>query len=892
MNIQEIPIAAKSDRRDGDQWLPLWMHANDCAGMMEWLWDKWLPEAERRLLCADHSASDMKRLCRFLGLIHDIGKATPGFQREITAFLEEVRARLAAHGYIVPALSQEKTPHALAGEAILRSLGCHASVAAVVGAHHGKPQSSVRPASLLDKKSRSFYGTQKALWSGLWQALLQSALAACGWTSPSELPVLSLEQQILLSGLLIMADWIASNPYYFPLISTADNGSPQRYPARVKAGWDRLALPGFWQNACPDLNGQLFFSRFGFAPNPVQQLVIDAASAAQRPGIFIVEAQMGVGKTEAALAAAEMLAGRQGRDGVFFGLPTQATANGIFPRLAQWARKQAEETRMAIRLAHGMAELNEDYRALFHGRSSVDDVDNGNDVDAGLAVHAWFQGRKLALLSNFVIGTVDQLLMSALKQKHVMLRHLGLAGKIVVVDEVHAYDAYMSQYLDMALTWLGDYGVPVILLSATLPAWRRRELVASYLGESTLPSAPWQTSGAYPLLTWTDGQAVRQETAAWEEPGRAVALTRTDDAERMELLSDALADGGCACVIMNTVARAQAFAEEVQACMPDFRVILFHAQFLMPDRAEVERELQRCLGKNSGPAERERLIVVGTQVLEQSLDIDADVMLTELCPMDLLLQRLGRLHRHRHHDAIRPQRLRQAQCYVLTPRDGSLERGSEVIYGQWPLLRTMALLPERLILPDDIPALVQEVYDETRFSEAERAAKAAYDKARRDARNKALVFRMEQPDDLGDQIGGWLDNAAFLSDARARAAVRDGDSTVEVIVLMEKDGRICFLPWQNGGAQAPCDRVPSEQEQRDLFRQRLKLPGLFCRAWMVENTILELERTTLRRFGEWQSAPLLRGELVLLLDENLRAELCGYTLRYNKELGLTYKKAK
>ena len=198
-------------------------------------------------------------------------------------------------------------------------------------------------------------------------------------------------------------------------------------------------------------------------PNSLQSEILDITGDADKPGIYILEAPMGIGKTEAALSAAEILAAKYGSGGVFFGMPTQATSNGIFVRLEDWAKKNADEekTLHSIRLAHAAAELNDDYHDLVSGDSVMYDEDG-----SGLVVHSGLSGRKQALLSDFVIGTVDQMLLAALKQKHVMLRHLGLAGKVVIVDECQAYDAYMNCYLDRVMTWLGVYKVPVIILSS------------------------------------------------------------------------------------------------------------------------------------------------------------------------------------------------------------------------------------------------------------------------------------------------------------------------------------------------------------------------------------------------------------------------------------------
>ena len=381
------------------------------------------------------------------------------------------------------------------------------------------------------------------------------------------------------------------------------------YPARVDRAWEKLALPFPWEAQPGIADPQEFAVRFGFAPNAVQRAVLEAVDTAAEPGILILEAQMGVGKTEAALAAAEIMASRFGLGGVFFGLPTQATANGIFPRLLGWADTQSEETLpQAIKLAHGMAELNECYlRLQGRGVQLEEDAQEEHQVQ----VHQWFRGNKQALLANFVIGTVDQLLLAALAQKHVMLRHLGLAGKVVIIDECHAYDTYMNCYLDRTLEWLGWYKVPVILLSATLPARRRTELVEAYQQKKAAPDAPWETSCGYPLLIWTNGAEVKQTAIPSDAPGQTVQLTTLTEPELPALLRRKLAEGGCAGVIVNTVKKAQKIAQLLRESLPDKEVQLFHAQFLMPDRAARENQLMARIGKGSTPKERNDLIVVG-----------------------------------------------------------------------------------------------------------------------------------------------------------------------------------------------------------------------------------------------------------------------------------------
>ena len=689
-----------------------------------------------------------------------------------------------------------------------------------------------------------------------------------------------MKAQILLTGLLIMADWLASNTYLFPTIDVETNGKMNLYPSRVERAMERIRLPDFWIPGENDfgMDAELFELRFGFSPNRVQQTVMEIAQQVSEPGIFIVEAQMGIGKTEAALAAAEILGKKAECGGIFFGLPTQATANGLFPRLVKWAEQQSEGVKLGIRLAHGATELNEDYQRMVQkSSSSMED-----DGDSNLVVHSWFEGKKVALLADFVIGTVDQFLMAGLRQKHVMLRHLGLAGKVVIIDECHAYDAYMNCFLDTVLQWLGEYKVPVILLSATLPSERRAELVSAYVNRTIDTDDFWCNTTGYPLFTWTDAGAIYQKKMKWNETQTSVQILKLLDEERISVLKIELREGGCAGVILNTVKRAQEFTELVKEQLPEYDVILIHSQFLMPDRAEIEQEILKRTGKTSNPEQRNRLIVVGTQVLEQSLDIDFDVMITDLCPIDLLLQRIGREHRHK--GRVRPQPLQNARCYVLTE--------TNAIYEPWILERTRQELPDLVQIPVNIPELVQRVY-----AEPEDAQKndlwEEYRKNKKEMEKKAKGFRVPEPDEEEDpdenNIAEWLSNTDLdLSDAKAQAAVRLGNPSVEVLVLRKKEDGVFFLPWQFEGQRVSADMIPSGEETAQILKQRLRLPAYFVQKFRYENVIKELSKKTKENFPEWQFSSQLKEELVLLLDETLSTVLDGSFVHYDQKLGLIY----
>ena len=437
--------------------------------------------------------------------------------------------------------------------------------------------------------------------------------------------------------------------------------------------------------------------------------------------------------------------------------------------------------------------------------------------------------------------------------------------------------------------------MPVILLSATLPARRRAELVEAYQQKKAVPDAPWKTSCGYPLLTWTDGAEVKQTAIPPDAPGKTVQLTTLTEPELPALLRRKLAEGGCAGVIVNTVKKAQKIAQLLRESLPDKEVQLFHAQFLMPDRAARENQLMARIGKGSAPERRNDLIVVGTQVMEQSLDIDLDVLVTELCPMDLLLQRIGRLHRHRR---SRPAPLQQACCAVLDTGEDAFDAGSEAVYGQWLLWRTRKFLPRSIRLPEEISPLVQQVYGWER--EAPGGAqgeemRCVYEQTQEKKKARAEVYLVPQPETHRlaqlNTLDDWMQNEGARSDPAARAAVRDGDPSVEVLIMQcRADGSIHFLPWQEGGSAVAADSPPPPETALKIARQKLRLPAVFGKAWKVDRVIRELEADNRSRLAAWQLSPLLHGELILLLDENLTARLAGMELCYDRENGLYYQK--
>ena len=868
-------MAAKSSSSDKSKWLSFTAHSEDTADMICRIYDKWLSLKERRYIAVqldnksdiDTAVSNARNYCRLIALLHDIGKLTPAFQSKITDNITGHRELLLKYGFDLDRINnQQKTPHNAAGYAILEELGFPSELAIIVGAHHGKCSEDDLESSCHLENYYGYKSAQKREWHILWEKWSGYALSECGYSSANELPIPNVRLQMILTALLVMSDWLASNTDNFPLTDVFCKPTDRK--ERLYTAWKNIGLPLSWQADNTYNTNEMFSERFGFCANTVQREVMDTVSNCISPGIYILEAPMGLGKTEAALAASEILAGKYQCGGIYFGLPTQATANGIFSRIKSWAEQQCDGEKHTIRLAHGMTELNDEYQKLFRGKAN--DIDSNDDM----IVHEWFEGGKQALLADFVIGTVDQFLLTSLKQKHVMLRHLGLAGKVVIIDECHAYDAYMNVYLDRTLKWMGAYEVPVIILSATLPPQRRKELVKAYLNTKKnieIRSDP----NAYPVFTWTDGEQVCEKALGDTAADKHISIDHFDESALAQKLKERLYDGGCAAVIVNTVKKAQQLAKDLTDRLADYEIMCFHSRFTATDRTDIERTLLKRVGKDSNPSDRNRLIVVGTQVIEQSLDIDFDYMVTELCPMDLLLQRSGRLHRH-NRDA-RPSALKKPVLSILQT-DG---RGSESIYGKWLLEQTEKYLPEELHIPSCIPELVGKVYapaEETSGAWEEHCRKIS------DKRTKADKYCINS-----DKLKGKYTSLDSLLDddvggsRQAEASVRDGEETIEVLLMIcGEEGDFRFLPWRNGGSGVSTLSSLSDSEAIAIARERIRLPAFYSKTYNWNRTIDELNAMPER----WRDNVLLNRELLLLLDENLECELLGRKLRYSKEYGL------
>jgi len=889
----------------------LLQHLLDTAAVAEVLWDVYLSDAVRRPL-DDITRGRGRQLFALLGGWHDLGKATPGFQGKVPALAQ--RVEMAGLPTRVETRA-EKWRHELASALIVREvLQDRWPVEHVewfwplLAGHHGRVPSrgKLQPKPRWMRGGEGWVAAQHALAARVADELNDDL------RPPQASPTRS--RQLVAVGHLVMADWIASDERHFPGVDDPTRVSITVARERARVAVAALGLRRGLRPAPTQDTAALMRRRFGRDSRPVQALVAEAAR--HGAGLLLVEAPTGEGKTEAALLAVELLAARSGQDGVYVGLPTQATSDPMFTRVHSWL--STFEDPPSPGLLHGKRAFNSEWAAL-QQRTSYAGVDDYGLADPYASPRQreakppadWFLGRKRGLLQPVAVGTVDQVLYAATRTKHVMLRHAGLAGGVVVLDEVHAYDVYMAQFLEEALRWAAAADVPVVLLSATLPPQARQSLVDAYAqGATGSPDAtvPLGASPGYPSVL-----AVRREDSnvqtGWTSCAGARAsrpfavsvleqVSEQDDAGLVELLGERLRSGGTCLVVRNTVTRAQQTYRALQPLFAD-DVVLLHARLTVGARTDRAETLLRELGpgEQARPARR---VVVATQVAEQSFDIDADLLVTDLAPIDLLLQRAGRLHRHERPNGARPLTLRDPQVVVTGLQwQGDaiplLPAGSRAVYGEHLLLRAAALVQAGLDrgwdLPADVPRLVAAGYarDEqvpAGWRDWLVAVRAEEDEQseRRQADARRFLLAGVRGQALPTLAGLHEMDVAEVDDDEVAAVVRDGENSVEV-TLVVRDGhgyRTLDGRWLGATGEAV---ITDPTLHREVAACAVRLP-----ASPATRQLNAAARQELGPLPGWADDVYLRSARALELDASGAATLGLWRLSYDAELGLLHER--
>lgn len=589
--------------------------------------------------------------------------------------------------------------------------------------------------------------------------LLQSYLLQ-QWPDPLPEPVNLSAAIVALNGFCILCDWLGSDETYFqpqPLMTLAEYVLHSRRQA-----YQRVKDAGFFQSAASHAP-TTFTELFTFAPRPLQteiDRIPDAVLVA--PTLTIIEAPTGEGKTEAALTLARRIAALRGTDEMYIALPTTATSNAMYSRIQEHLEKRLGLPPQLVRLVHGQSFLKED-------DLPVDPLSNGDEEE--IPSLEWFAPKKVALLAPFGVGTVDQAELSVLNVRHNALRLIGLAGKTIILDEVHAYDTYMTTIIKRMLSWLAALGSSVILLSATLPQAKQRELITAYAANADTTAVNLTTYPNIITLTTTSIYTPAEPIAVYQ-PDKTIqlgTLTFSDEQakEKAEWLLAQVKDGGCVCWITNTVNRAQ----EIFKMLPentDIDLTLLHGRFPLAQRQTIETDILAKYSKPGDGVKRpQRGIVIGTQVLEQSLDLDFDLMVTDLAPIDLILQRAGRLHRHQRNLADRHIHI-VPRLFINKVR----ATADQHIYSDYILRMTERALQDKtsFTLPTDYRLLVDAVYTETAPDKQDQELYQAWDKLDEkiwDLENKAHERLADEP----------LANDPFYRSAKLQGFSEDEDGT-------------------------------------------------------------------------------------------------------------------
>jgi len=911
---------AKAPDGPDERYHPLLYHLIDVAMVAQALWTRGLTPGARQV-CADHSLHRKTAVgtwMAFLAALHDLGKAWPGFQYRSP----HMHNRLRAAGLLLPPLPSTLPTHGEVTTALLQDIlheqfgmpqRLARTVSYAVGAHHGTFPSPLNVGRVLVDAERMLGGPP---WEEARRQVVDS-LAICLDLPPlPELPD-NLAFGTFLAGFTSTADWIASMrdrfPYEDPEVLTdfrryAEVSHERANRAVVELYWDappRRIVSGF-RGLFPHIE----------KPNPLQHTVADLAPRlAERPSLVILEVPTGEGKTEAAWYLADYWSIAGDRRGVYVAMPTQATSSQLFDRVRVFLEhryRDDHQVRVPLQLLHGHAALASELKRLGQGTSHLPEV-AGEEEDpdgARVMVGEWFTYRKRGLLAPFGVGTIDQALLAVLRVRHGFVRLFGLAGKTVIIDEAHAYDTYMSRLLERLVEWLAALQTHVVVLSATLPESRRRALIRAFrtgAGASEETAEPALPPARYPRVTWADADSVGAiQVTVSPRASRTIRLEWVDEVELADRVCQAVMAGACVAWIVNTVGRAQRLFHGLSGRLGGNaddglpRVDLLHARFRHVDRQHREHRVLCRFGKPGGkvvdtegrvhPVRRPRgALLVTTQIVEQSLDLDFDLMVSDLAPIDLLLQRVGRLHRHPRKD--RPELFDTPILWVPTPQtdaDGIpvFDPGTAQVYHPHVLLRTWLTLCDAsgISVPGEVSSLIESVYGDIGVPPEDTNLRRYWEETLKDlgemqtAEAREAEARWLRPPNA--RVNVW----ELMQDTKAedapdfhrshQALTRLAPPTVSLVpVFPAGDGQVRLSP---SGARIDLNQEPDRQLTTLLPMHAIPVSHRRLAPWLLSQEA---------PVG-WRRSPLLRSVRPVMFDAFGMAVVGEFHLRLDEELGL------
>ena len=773
---------------------PLYLHCLDVVAVAHEWWNN--SPVIQRSFTQDTGLSErqVQAWVQFFIALHDLGKLDIRFQNKvpkIAPYNDDVKNKVPSQNYdhgengymwFVQESKELFQNCTSKQKRYLQDWLAHTS------GHHGKisndPQPNLLP-SYLQKEAKQDQIARKAFIEDMADLFLKPQNINFENINLPEKP------PVLMAGFCSVCDWLGSNTDYFKYEEPSKDMSMSTYFESKKAkAREVLKKYGLLRDIVISKGGmdQVYPH---LKPRDVQTLV--SQLNCEVPSLIIIEASTGSGKTETAIAIASCLLAKGLADSLTFALPTQATANAILNRLKDVSEKIFSSGPNVI-LAHGKSPYNTDFKALIE-KSSQQIEAEGNG--AGVQCHEWLSlSRRRAFLGQIAVTTIDQVLLSAITSlKHSFVRSFGIAKSVLIIDEVHAYDAYMYGLLEEVIKVQKQAGGSVILLSATLPWYQKKRLLKVW---NTECSQNEEDKDKYPLIM----QAVHSQDPSSENSNlkcfslkkgnesRNVSIelwSNNDmviDQSQLEGIAKAVKEQKAKVgVICNLVNDAQTIAEQLKAL--NTPVDILHSRYRYKDRMNKEESLIAKYGKDSI---QDGCVLVGTQVLEQSLDIDFDWLVTFLCPVDLLFQRMGRLHRHAKQ---RPKGFKTPRCVVILPdRDKIDYKSHKHIYkNQRVLWRTQQLLydiidsTKSITFPKAYRNMIEHVYQKETWKDEPKDITEAFEKYQKECEGS-----LKRAKTISNANTFFSDN-----DEQAFMLTRDGQGSLSVIPVVEREAGQCFL---------------------------------------------------------------------------------------------------
>ena len=803
-------------------------HCLDVAAVGDVLLKRNQPYCENLTRLTGLSSQQFIPWYTFLLALHDIGKFADSFQNLNPDVLQVLQGRTSERQYglrhdsLGLVLWKNHLRQQVQNQGLTPQLeGSHRRraaeqpidvwIKAMVG-HHGQPPKTSSNRTLTDDfdESNDFAAASEFL-----NDLIPVLLPDCSGFPTNDIQTIRLASW-WLAGLAVLCDWLGSNTKFFPyqekpmpLIDYWEETKKQAELAVSKTGI--LSSQPSFSLQLHDLieteQGDLL------EPTPLQAL-ISGKEIPSSPHLFILEDVTGAGKTEAAVLLAHRLMNAGQGNSLYFALPTMATANSMYSRMANVYSKLFSASPLpSLVLAHGARDMSDEFRSSILPEANTTINSYGDQtLEAGAHCNAWLaDNRKKAMLSDVGVGTVDQVLLAILPARHQSLRMLGLVNKILVIDEVHACDAYMHELLCALLRAHAAAGGSVILLSATLPAKQRQALLDAYADGRVWAKPQLQKvdEKSYPLVTCLNEEGLREEIIDTRDMvKRTVEVIFLSTQQAIDkMLADVVAKGECGCWIRNTVKDAVEAYRKIKKEHPDWQVELFHARYALGDRLDIEKRVVERFGKNSTSNMRRGKILIATQVVEQSLDVDFDAMITDLAPIDLLIQRAGRLRRHARDQAGNPVESKDqrgtVRLHIFSPEvtqqpdknwyDSFLRNARNVYedHGQLWLAANLLYKQGEFKMPGDARNLIESVYGEEAQGDIPEALLGRSFTAEGSNRADASIARLNT---LSLEVG-YTDSSTNRWWDEAKTPTRLGEETTTVYLARYENGML--KPWRS-----------------------------------------------------------------------------------------------